>query len=85
MRGRLLANAAVAEVQHWYMYQANKVRLAVEKLRMEQEASQSPWKVRMRLGVSLFFSSSLLSRLRKAAGYHCTSECGSGLVETEGV
>ena len=84
VRGRLLVNAAVAEVRCQYMCQANKARLAAEKLQTEWEASQSPWKVQMRLGVSLFFSSSLLLRLRKAAGYHCSSECGGRPVETEG-
>ena len=83
-RNRLLVNAAVADMQHWYVCQANKARLVVEKLRMEQEASQSLWKVQMQLGVSLLFSSSLLSRLRKVAGYHCASECSGGLIETEG-
>ena len=47
VRGRLLANVAVAEVWRWYACQANKARLAAEKLHMEQEASQSPWKVWM--------------------------------------
>ena len=83
VRGRLLANAAVAEVRHRYVRQADKVRLAAEKLQMEQEASQSLQKVRMRLGVSLSFYLHC-SRLRKAAGYHCSSECSGGFVKTEG-
>ena len=45
VRGRLLANAAVAEVQHQYVHQADKARLVAEKLQMEQEASQLPWKM----------------------------------------
>ena len=37
------------------------------------------------IGGESLFSSSLLLRLSKVAGYHCTSECGGRLVETEGV
>ena len=55
VRGRLLANEAMAEVWRRYMCQANKARLVVEKLRTEREVSQSLQKVRMQLGVSLFF------------------------------
>ena len=55
VRGRLLTNAAMAEMQCQYVCQANKVRLVAEKLRMEQEVSQSPQKVWMQLGVSLSF------------------------------
>ena len=47
VRGRLLVNAAVAEVQQWYVLQVNKARLAAEKLCTEREVSQSPWKVQM--------------------------------------
>ena len=54
VRGRLLVNAAMAEVQRWAMHQAEKVRKAAEKLCLEWEASQSPWKVQLRLGVSFF-------------------------------
>ena len=52
VRGRLLANAAVAEVRHRYVHQVNKARLVAEKLHSEWEVSQSPQKVRMQLGVS---------------------------------
>ena len=83
VRGRLLANAAMAEVRHRYVRQANKVRLALEKLRTGREVSQSLQKVWMRLGVSLSLYLHC-SRLRKAAGYCCTSECSGRLVETEG-
>ena len=54
VRGKLLANAAVAEVRRQFMRQADKARLATEKLQAEQDASWSPCKVRMRLGVSAF-------------------------------
>ena len=47
VRGRLLANAAVAEVWRWYVCQVNKARLVVEKLRSEWEGSHSPLKVQM--------------------------------------
>ena len=53
MRGKLLANAAVAEVQHRFLCQVDKARLVAEKLQAEREASQSPRKVRMKLGVSV--------------------------------
>ena len=56
MRGKLLANAAVAEVRHQFMCQADKARLAAEKLQAERDAARSPRKVRMRLGVSAFSS-----------------------------
>ena len=56
VRGKLLANAAVAEVRRQFMHQADKARLAAEKLQAERDASRSPCKVRMRLGVSAFFS-----------------------------
>ena len=49
VRGKLLTNAAVAEVRHRFVRQ-------VEKLQAERDASRSPRKVRMRLGVSAFFS-----------------------------
>ena len=54
VRGKLLANAVVAEVQCQFLCQANKVRLAAEKLQMEWEASQLLHKVQMKLGVSFF-------------------------------
>ena len=57
VRGRLLANAAVAEVRRRFLRQAEKSRLAAEKLQAEREAAQSPRKVRMRLGVSIFLFS----------------------------
>ena len=41
VRGRLLANAAVAEVRHRFLRQAEKTRLAAEKLQAEREAAQS--------------------------------------------
>ena len=56
VRGKLLANAVVAEVRRRFVHQADKARLAVEKLQAEQDASRPPRKVRMRLGVSAFFS-----------------------------
>ena len=56
VRGKLLANAAVAEVWRRFVRQVDKARLAAEKLQAEQDASRSPRKVWMRLGVSAFFS-----------------------------
>ena len=56
VRGKLLANAAVAEVQRRFVRQADKARLVAEKLQAERDVSRSPHKVRMRLGVSAFFS-----------------------------
>ena len=56
VRGKLLANAAVAEVRRRFVRQADKARLAVEKLQAERDASRSPCKVQMRLGVSAFLS-----------------------------
>ena len=56
VRGKLLANAAVAEVRHRFVCQADKARLAVETLQAERDAARSPCKVRMRLGVSAFSS-----------------------------
>ena len=53
VRGKLLANAVVAEVQHRFVRQVDKARLAAEKLQAEREASRSPRKVRMKLGVSI--------------------------------
>ena len=54
VRGKLLANAVVAEVRCRFVYQADKARLAAEKLQAERDALRSPHKVRMRLGVSAF-------------------------------
>ena len=54
VRGKLLANAAVAEVRRQFLRQADKARLAVEKLQAERETMQTPRKVCMRLGVSFF-------------------------------
>ena len=48
VRGMLLANAAVAEVRRWFVHQADKTRLAVEKLQAEWETSWLPRKVQMR-------------------------------------
>ena len=62
VRGKLLANAVVAEVRHWFMCQADKARLVAEKLQVEWDASRSPRKVRMKLGVSNSFF--FLHRLR---------------------
>ena len=56
VRGKLLANAAVAEVRRRFVHQVDKARLASAKLQVEQDVSWSPHKVRMRLGVSTFFS-----------------------------
>ena len=56
VRGKLLTNAAVAEVRRRFVRQADKARLAAEKLQAERDASRSPRKVWMRLGVSAFFS-----------------------------
>ena len=56
VRGKLLANAAVAEVRCRFMRQVDKARLVAEKLQAEWDAAQSPCKVQMRLGVSAFFS-----------------------------
>ena len=56
VRGKLLTNAAVAEVRRRFVRQADKARLVVEKLQAERDVSQSPRKVQMRLGVSAFFS-----------------------------
>ena len=52
VRGKLLANAVVAEVRRRFVRQADKARLVAEKLQAEWEASQLPRKVQMRLGVS---------------------------------
>ena len=54
VRGKLLANAAVAEVQRQFLRQVDKARLVAEKLQAERETMQTPRKVRMRLGVSFF-------------------------------
>ena len=84
VRGKLLATAAVAEVRRWFMCQANKARLAAEKLQMEWEASQSLRRVWMKLGVNIFlFSSSL--EAEKSVGNHCARECGGGIVEAKGM
>ena len=84
MRGRLLANAAVAEVRRRFLRQAEKARMAAEKLQAEREAAQSPCKVRMKLGVSISPSSPLLDA-EKSVGDRCARECGGGFVEAEGV
>ena len=52
VRGKLLANAAVAEVRRRFVHQADKVRLAAEKLQAEWDTLWSPRRVRMKLGVS---------------------------------
>ena len=52
VRGKLLANAVVAEVGRWFMHQADKARLAAEKLQAERDTLRSPQKVQMKLGVS---------------------------------
>ena len=84
VRGKLLANTAVAEVWRQVMRQVEKVRLVAERLQTEWEASWSPWKVWMKLGVSFFLLLHCLG-LRRFAGYRCTHECGSGLIEMKGV
>ena len=53
VRGKLLANAAVAEVRRQFMHQVDKARLTAEKLQAEWDASRSPHKVQMKLGVSV--------------------------------
>ena len=83
VRGKLLANAVVAEVRRRFMRQADKARLAAEKLQAEWDASRLPRKVRMRLGVSASFFS-LLLEAEKHVGNRCTRECGGGIVETQG-
>ena len=62
VRGKLLANAVVAEVRHRFLCQADKVRLAAEKLQAEREAMQMPHKVHMRLGVSFLLAFSSMFR-----------------------
>ena len=84
VRGRLLANAAVAEVRRRFLRQAEKARMAAEKLQAEQEAAQSPRKVRMKLGVSISLSSPLLDA-EKSVGDRCAREHGGRFVEVEGV
>ena len=84
MRGKLLANAAVAEVQRRFLRQADKARLAVEKLQAEWEAMQTPRKVRMRLGVSFLLAFSSMFRADRCVGNHCARECGGGVVKVEG-
>ena len=64
VRGKLRANAAVAEVWCQFVCQAEKARLAAEKLQAEQEVSWSPRKLQMKLGVS-FFPFSLLLEAEK--------------------
>ena len=44
MRGKLLANAAVAEMWCRFMHKVDKARLAAEKLQTELEESWSPCK-----------------------------------------
>ena len=83
VRGRLLANAAVAEVWRQFLCQAEKARMVAEKLQAEREAAQSPCKVWMKLGVSIFPSSPLLDA-EKSVGDRCACERGGGFVEAEG-
>ena len=82
--GRLLTNAAVAEVRRRFLRQAEKARMAAERLQVEREVAQSPRKVRMRLGVSISFSSTWLDA-EKSAGDRCACERGGGIVKMEGV
>ena len=42
VRGKLLTNAAVAEVRRRFLRQADKARLAAEKLQAERETMQMP-------------------------------------------
>ena len=65
VRGKLLANAVVAEVQFQVVRKAEKARLAAEKLQAEREVLRSPWKVRMKLGVSFFPFFFFIARLRR--------------------
>ena len=83
VRGRLLANAAVAEVWRRFLRQAEKARMAAEELQAEREAAQSPRKVQMKLGVSISPSSPLLDA-EKSVGDRCARERGGGFVEVEG-
>ena len=83
VRGKLLANAAVAEVQRQFLRQAEKARMAAEKLQAEREAAQSPRKVQMKLGVSISPSSPLLNA-EKSIGDRCARERGGGFIEAEG-
>ena len=53
VRGKLLANAVVAEVRRWFVCQVDKARLVAEKLQVERDVSWLPCKVRMKLGVSV--------------------------------
>ena len=53
VRGKLLANAAVAEVRCRFVHQADKARLVAEKLQVERDTLWSPHKVWMKLGVSV--------------------------------
>ena len=62
VRGKLLANAVVAEVRCQFLRQADKARLAAEKLQVEREAMQTPRKVHMRLGVSFLLAFSSMFR-----------------------
>ena len=83
VRGRLLANAAVAEVRCRFLRQAEKARMVAEKLQAEREAVQLPRKVQMKLGVSIFPSSPLLDA-EESVGDRCACERGGGIVEAEG-
>ena len=83
VRGKLLANAAVAEVRRQFVRQADKARLVAEKLQVEWDASRSLRKVWMRLGVSVSFFS-LLLEAEKHVGNRCTRECGGGIVKMQG-
>ena len=84
VRGKLLANAAVAEVWRRFVRQVDKARLVAEKLQAEWDALRSLHKVRMRLGVSVSFFS-LLLEAEKRVGNCCTRECSGGIVKTQGM
>ena len=83
VRGKLLANAVVAEVRRRFLHQVEKARMAAEKLQAEREVAQSPHKVWMKLGVSISPSSPLLDA-EKSVGDRCARERGGGFVEVEG-
>ena len=83
VRGKLLANAVVAEVRRRFVRQADKARLVAEKLQAERDVLRSPCKVWMRLGVSVSFFS-LLLEAEKCVGNRFTRECSGRIVETQG-
>lgn len=81
VRGHMLVDAAVAEVWRQATCQVEKTRKAMEKLHLGWEALQSPWKIRLQLGVS---PSCFFSRLRLVTGYGGSTECGSRFIKAKG-